>query len=139
LAMYHLIHSLDTTRLVISNDGWELTKTDICAIHNYNHGHKDEVEKYNEFRSSLSTTENLLHSRPAGRRIYTDGFEHGGEPILLTEFGGIGYKVGEENGWGYTSVTNEEDYLADYERVMKAVYESSSLHGYCYTQLTDVE
>ncbi|MCM3440355.1 glycoside hydrolase family 2 protein [Metabacillus halosaccharovorans] len=138
-AMYHLIHSLDTTRLVISNDGWELTKTDICAIHNYNHGQKDEVEKYNEFRNSLRTTENLLLSRPAGREIYTKGYHHSGEPILLTEFGGIGYKVGYDSGWGYTSVTNEEDFLADYERVMKAVYESSALHGYCYTQLTDVE
>lgn len=139
LAMYHLIHSLDTTRLVISNDGWELTKTDICAIHNYNHGQKDEIEKYNEFRNSLQTTDDLLHSRPAGRRIYTKGYEHCGEPILLTEFGGIGYKVGGDNGWGYTSVTNEEDYLEDYERVMKAVYESSALYGFCYTQLTDVE
>jgi beta-galactosidase/beta-glucuronidase len=139
LAMYHLVHSLDTTRLVISNDGWELTKTDICAIHNYNHGQKDEVEKYNFFRHSLSTLEELLHSRPAGRKIYTEGFTHLGEPILLTEFGGIGYKVGNDSGWGYTSVNNEQEYLSDYNRVMSAVYESSSLHGYCYTQLTDVE
>lgn len=139
VAMYHLIHSLDTTRLVISNDGWELTKTDICAIHNYNHGQKDEIEKYNEFRKSVLNKENLLNSRPAGRRVYTEGFEHCDEPILLTEFGGIGYKFGNASGWGYTSVTNEEDYIADYERVLKAIYESSSLHGFCYTQLTDVE
>jgi len=139
LALYHLIHSLDKTRLVVSNDGWEMTKTDICAIHNYNHGHKEEVEKYNEFRHSLSTTDHLLHSKPAGRGIYAQGFHHCGEPILLTEFGGIGFKVGDESGWGYTSVSNEEEYIADYERVMKAVYESQSLHGFCYTQLTDVE
>lgn len=139
LAMYHLIHSLDTTRLVISNDGWELTKTDICAIHNYNHGQKEEAEKYEHFKSSLSTSEKLLHSRPAGRRIYTEGFSHQGEPILLTEFGGIGFKAGEESGWGYTSVTNAEDFLNDYKRVMEGVYASKSLHGYCYTQLTDVE
>ncbi|MFU1794935.1 glycoside hydrolase family 2 protein [Paenibacillus azoreducens] len=139
VAMYHLIHSLDTTRLVISNDGWELTKTDICAIHNYNHGQLNENEKYNEFRNALLNKENLLNSRPAGRRIYTEGFNHCGEPILLTEFGGIGFKLNNENGWGYTTVKNEEEYLADYERVMKAVYESNSLHGYCYTQLTDVE
>jgi beta-galactosidase/beta-glucuronidase len=139
VAMYHLIHSLDTTRLVISNDGWELTKTDICAIHNYNHGRKDEVEKYNEFQNSVLNKENLLKSRPAGRRIYTKGFDHSGEPILLTEFGGIGYKVGDESGWGYTSVSNEEDYIVDYERVLKAIFDSHSLHGFCYTQLTDVE
>ncbi|MED3622614.1 glycoside hydrolase family 2 protein [Neobacillus thermocopriae] len=139
LAMYHLIHSLDPTRLVISNDGWELTVTDICAIHNYNHGSSDEKEKYEAFKESLATKENLLRSKPANRGIYADGFEHNGEPILLTEFGGIGFKVGENNGWGYTSVKDEQEFIADYRRVMEAVYASQALHGYCYTQLTDVE
>ncbi|MFT4414382.1 glycoside hydrolase family 2 protein [Fredinandcohnia humi] len=138
-AMYHLIHSLDTTRLVISNDGWELTQTDICAVHNYNHGSADEKAKYEVFKESLSTKEEILKSKPALRGIYADGFEHQGEPILLTEFGGIGFKVGEESGWGYTSVKNEEEFVADYRRVMEAVYASKVLHGYCYTQLTDVE
>ncbi|GBF10437.1 MAG: glycoside hydrolase family 2 protein [Tepidibacillus sp.] len=139
LAMYHLIHSYDPTRLVISNDGWELTKTDICAVHNYNHGSEDEKEKYEAFKESLSTKDAILHSQPARRRIYANGFEHQGEPILLTEFGGIGFKVGEDAGWGYTSVKNEQEFVADYRRVLEAVYASKILHGFCYTQLTDVE
>ncbi|MFP7446492.1 glycoside hydrolase family 2 protein [Bacillus sp. MMSF_3328] len=139
LALYHLIHSLDTTRLVISNDGWELTRTDICAIHNYNHGSAEEKAKYLAFKESLSTKESLLKSMPALRGIYADGFKHRGEPIILTEFGGIGFKVGEDSGWGYTSVKNEEEFVGDYKRVMEAVYASEALHGYCYTQLTDVE
>ncbi|PLR76867.1 glycoside hydrolase family 2 [Bacillus sp. V3-13] len=139
LAMYHLIHSIDPTRLVISNDGWELTKTDICAIHNYNHGNKDEMEKYKKFKEDLSTRELVLASMPARRSIYANGFEHEGAPILLTEFGGIGFKVGDEAGWGYTSVASVEDFLFDYKRIMEAVYHSQVLYGYCYTQLTDVE
>ncbi|MFJ5714148.1 glycoside hydrolase family 2 protein [Neobacillus sp. NPDC093127] len=139
LAMYHLIHSLDPSRLVISNDGWELTRTDICAIHNYNHGNKDEKAKYEVYKEELSTKETILRSQPALRGIYANGFENQGEPILLTEFGGIGYKAGEDSGWGYTSVKNAEDFVADYRRVMEAVYASKVLHGYCYTQLTDVE
>lgn len=138
-AMYHLIHSLDSTRMVISNDGWELTTTDICAVHNYNHGSADETAKYEAFKEAISTKEEVLASKPALRGIYADGFEHQGEPILLTEFGGIGFKVGEDSGWGYTSVKNEEEFIADYRRVMEAVYASKVLHGYCYTQLTDVE
>ena len=139
LAMYHMIKSLDTTRLVISNDGWEMTKTDICAIHNYNHGQADEVEKYAYYKEVLETKEEILNAKPADRNIYTGEYTHQGEPILLTEFGGVGYKVGEEVGWGYTSVTNEKDYLEDYKRIMEAVFASNILHGYCYTQLTDVE
>ncbi|MFP7476931.1 glycoside hydrolase family 2 protein [Terribacillus saccharophilus] len=139
LAMYHLIHSLDPTRLVISNDGWELTRSDICAIHNYNHGSGEEKAKYQLFKNSLATKESILHAQPALRGIYADGFEHQGEPILLTEFGGVGYKVGEDSGWGYTSVKSEKEFVEDYRRIMEAVYSSDILHGYCYTQLTDVE
>jgi beta-galactosidase/beta-glucuronidase len=139
LAMYHLVKSLDATRLVISNDGWELTRSDICAIHNYNHGNDNEKAKYEHYKESISTKEQLLQSQPAKRKIYANGFEHQGEPIILTEFGGIGFKVGEDAGWGYTSVTGSDEFRADYQRIMEAVYASKALHGYCYTQLTDVE
>jgi hypothetical protein len=139
LAMYHLVHSLDPTRLVISNDGWELTKSDICAVHNYTHGNKDEKAKYEAFKESLATKESILASQPAKRKIYANGFEHQGEPIILTEFGGIGFKIGEDAGWGYTSVSGAEDFINDYKRIMEAVYGSQALHGFCYTQLTDVE
>lgn len=139
LAMYHLIKSIDTTRLVISNDGWEMTTTDICAIHNYNHGGKDELRKQEVFKESIVSKKNILQSQPAKRSIYANGFEYKGEPIMLTEFGGIAYKVGENTGWGYTSVSGAEEFLTDYKRVLEHVYNSKVLHGYCYTQLTDVE
>lgn len=45
IGMYYLLKSLDATRLVISNDGWEMTKSDICAIHNYNHGSSSEPDQ----------------------------------------------------------------------------------------------
>lgn len=138
-AMYHYIHSIDETRLVVSNDGWEMTKTDICAIHNYMHGQKNEKEKYNEYKQMLSTKENLISYPSTAWQIYAKGFSHQGEPIILTEFGGIGYDVSGEKGWGYTSVNNEDEFLDDYGRIMDAVYASNGLWGYCYTQLTDVE
>ncbi|PZE20052.1 glycoside hydrolase family 2 protein [Paenibacillus xerothermodurans] len=143
LAMYHLIKSLDPTRPVISNDGWELTQSDICAVHNYNHGEPEETDKYAYFKQSLSTKEHILRSRPARRGVYANGFSHRGEPILLTEFGGIAYRAGADSdsdkGWGYTSVTTGEDFLREYRRVIEAVYASQAIHGFCYTQLTDVE
>ena len=139
LGLYHLIKSLDATRLVISNDGWEMTKTDICAVHNYNHGNKDEKAKYEYFIESLKTKGSILASKPARRDLYVKGFSHEGEPILLTEFGGISLVVGESAGWGYTAASNVGEYVEEYKRVMEAVCASKVLHGYCYTQLTDVE
>ncbi|MCL2016379.1 MAG: glycoside hydrolase family 2 [Defluviitaleaceae bacterium] len=142
LGLYYTIKSLDKTRLVISNDGWEMTKTDICAVHNYNHGNAAEPEKYAYYKASLYDKCSILSARPAAREIFVTGFLHKNEPILLTEFGGIAYKTEEtakKGDWGYTSATTEEEFLADYSRIMQAVYESKILHGFCYTQLTDVE
>jgi beta-galactosidase/beta-glucuronidase len=137
--MYHYIHSIDTTRLVISNDGWDATETDICAIHNYSHGSKAEKQKYQVFKETLRTKEKIIYHPSTSRDIYAQGFENKGEPILLTEFGGIGFDVSGQPGWGYTSVENVEEYLEDYRRIMEAVFASEILWGYCYTQLTDVE
>lgn len=137
--LYHLIHALDKTRLVISNDGWEMTKTDICAIHNYNHGTKEEIKKYDWFKETVATKENLIMYPPGKWAIYAKGYQYQGEPIMLTEFGGIGYKVSKQNGWGYTSVQSSEEFVAEYQRIMAAIYASKGLWGFCYTQLTDVE
>ncbi len=137
--MYHYIHSLDTTRLVISNDGWAMTETDICAIHNYAHGNPDEKEKYEFFTNTLRTKENILAYSSAAWDIYAKGFDNKGEPVLLTEFGGIGFDVSGQPGWGYTSVSTKEEFISEYGRIMEALYASEVLFGYCYTQLTDVE
>ena len=77
-------------------------------------------------------------SEPNRRKIYCPGFQHQDVPILLTEFGGIGYDTGAQ-GWGYTNAANEAEFIQDYQRVIDAVYQSEILHGFCYTQLTDVE
>lgn len=139
LALYYNVRSMDSTRLVVSNDGWELTKTDICSIHNYAHGEKDDIGTQQEFRKSLSDIENILKAQPAGRQIYADGFSYEGEPILLTEFGGLAYRKDEEKGWGYTTIENEEEFLETYGRILKDIRDSEVIFGFCYTQLCDVE
>lgn len=137
--MYHLIHSLDETRLVISNDGWEMTETDICAIHNYRHGAPGDAQEAADYEAMLADAEALIASRPAGKRIFAQGFDWQGQPILLTEFGGIGYDVSGEPGWGYTSVTNADTYVSEYRRLLTAIAASTGLAGFCYTQICDVE
>ena len=138
-AMYNYIHSLDTTRLVISNDGWAATETDIVAIHNYQHGHENEEKKSNYFKESISTREKLLKNISTPWPNFANGFTYKNQPILLTEFGGIGFDVSGQPGWGYTSVKNASEFVNDYKRIMDAVYSSTGLWGYCYTQITDVE
>lgn len=137
--LYHYIHALDTTRLVISNDGWSATETDIVATHNYAHGEKEETEKYEYFKDSLSTRAKLLEKNDTLWPVFASGFHYENQPIILTEFGGIGFDVSNKSGWGYTSVQSEDEFVEEYRRVVSAVLASKGLWGFCYTQITDVE
>ena len=137
-ALYHTIKSLDQSRPVISNDGWEMTVTDIVAIHSYSHGGSQDNKQHAVFQESL-TPENILLGSHAARPIFLEGYQHENQPIVLTEFGGIAYKADSASGWGYSMVKDEAELLSDLERVVSTVKASKAIHGYCYTQLTDVE
>ncbi|MBM7551510.1 glycoside hydrolase family 2 protein [Thalassobacillus pellis] len=132
LAMYHLTKSLDATRPVIANDGWEHVKSDILSIHDYE-GEKEVLK--NRYKS----LESILSFMPSDRHLYIPGFSYDGEPIHVSEFGGIAFESGSQKGWGYTSASNEEDFIRRYEDVVSALLESPLVQGFCYTQLTDVE
>jgi beta-galactosidase/beta-glucuronidase len=95
LALYHLTRSLDPTRSVVSNDGWEHAITDLCTIHDYR-----DAEALTK---NYATPQSAVDAEPADRPLYVPGYAYRGEPILITEFGGIAYS-GDEEGWGYSTV-----------------------------------
>ena len=107
-ALYHLTKTLDPTRPVIGNDGWESAATDIIGIHDYDADPEHICASATEPRSSVSNySKNAVR---AARILTLDGYPHRGQPIMLTEFGGIAYDkrraAGVENAWGY-SVAHE--------------------------------
>lgn len=131
-ALYHLVRSLDISRLVISNDGWEHARTDLLTIHDYEGSGEILTDRY-------STLEKILSARPARRDLYALSFAYSGEPILVTEFGGIAYQKDAQQGWGYTTASEDGDFVARYRAVTDALLASPHVQGFCYTQLTDVE
>ena len=52
-SLYHMAHSFDDTRPVISNDGWENAQTDICAFHSYKHGKRNDMKQQQFFKTAL--------------------------------------------------------------------------------------
>lgn len=140
MSLYEMIHSLDASRLVISNDGWEHCTTDLLTVHNYGHGEKEDKERYLKFAKDLSTRDEILKFSCISRFILNPGFEDHGQPILLSEFGGVAFKKDAHGkAWGYTTCQNEEEYEADLRRIYAAIAKSTCIQGICYTQLTDVE
>ncbi|MCR4694307.1 MAG: glycoside hydrolase family 2 [Pseudobutyrivibrio sp.] len=139
-ALYHYLHAADPTRLVISNDGWEQTDTDVCAIHNYEHGDPGTLRA--EIFEKMFSSRKELVGHPCGVwDVYAKGTKDQGAPIVLSEFGGIGYTPNQNKGedWGYTRVNSEQAYVEEYKRILDVVLDSPVLAGFCYTQLTDVE
>ncbi|KAA9003980.1 glycoside hydrolase family 2 [Paenibacillus spiritus] len=132
LAMYHLTKSLDETRLVVSNDGWEMVDTDLFNIHDYEW--REEV-----LQRRYADTEAAVSAYPGNRKLAVEGYPYRGQPILVTEFGGVAYKKNEWEGWGYSGADSDEDFEARLRAVIGPMLRSPVVQGYCYTQLTDVE
>jgi hypothetical protein len=133
-SMYHLTKSLDPTRPVIGNDGWEMVETDIVAIHDYHHDPRVIDERYANDAATIEKT--LRLERPGHRLLFLEGLQRDERPIMLTEFGGIKLSP-DESAWGYSVARSEEELKDLYVNLMAVINRLPLLAGYCYTQFTD--
>ncbi|MBE6727327.1 MAG: glycoside hydrolase family 2 [Ruminococcaceae bacterium] len=132
---YFTVKSMDPTRFVISNDGWQQTETDLVTIHDYS-AYGDEIfDRYNN-TAGYEIGENPV----AGQRrfAFAEGHSYSGQPVMLTEFGGISYAA--DGGWGYNDkVKTEEEFIERFKSLTHAIRKIPYMTGYCFTQFTDVE
>ncbi len=131
-SLYYLCKTLDPSRLVSTNDGWEnLNPTDIITIHDYRTLTDDLISYYGD-ASFLKNG-----SGRTGHPYMLPGEEYKGQPIMMTEFGGK--RSNASAGWGYDDA--ELDGKTFKDAVNDDIKRAESLKlfsGYCYTQLTDV-
>jgi beta-galactosidase/beta-glucuronidase len=137
--LYHLTRTLDATRPVIGNDGWEASATDILGIHDYDCDPEKLQARY-EVTDPVRTL--FDQRRPGGRILTLDGFPHRGQPIVLTEFGGIAYdpkhrEDADKHTWGYSRAHTAESFLSLYRRLLTVVNTTFMFSGFCYTQFAD--
>jgi beta-galactosidase/beta-glucuronidase len=132
--LYHLVAALDSSRPIVGNDGWEHAATDLLTIHDYASDPATLASRYGEYGWLIETVDRV---RPAGRAIVLGDHPYAGQPVLLTEFGGIGYAEQKEGTWGYTRATSPRDLADAYARLLETVRALAPLSGFCYTQFTD--
>lgn len=136
-ALYHLTRTLDATRPVIGNDGWEASATDILGIHDYD----ADPERIRARYGSSAQQELFDRRRPGGRILTLDGYPHRGQPIVLTEFGGIAYDKARSKGvssvWGYSKSDSDVEFLSAYQKLLEVVNGTAMFSGFCYTQFAD--
>ena len=132
-ALYHLTRTLDATRPVIGNDGWESVATDIIGIHDYD-DRPDRMAK--RYHADEVLPRLFKRERPGGRLLVLEGQTHGDQPLMLTEFGGIAYSP-DKRTWGYARAASPEEFGRRYRDLLEVVRELQVFSGFCYTQFAD--
>jgi beta-galactosidase/beta-glucuronidase len=136
-ALYALTKSLDGTRLVIDNEGWEHTDSvDLLALHDYLRTGDSLYTRYKDLGEPDAPIPD--NARPA----LLPGFSYYGAPIYLSEMGGFEYPPrGVEVPEGARSDI-EKSAEAELERLRglyAAIARIPAIRGICFTELTDVE
>ena len=134
-ALYHLTKTLDPTRVVIGNDGWEAVATDVVTIHDYDSDPQRLARRYASNGEGVAGL--LREERPGHKVLALEGFNYSNQPIMLTEFGGIAFSPDRSHTWGYSRVENGADLARRYYNLLAAVRGLPLLAGFCYTQFAD--
>lgn len=132
-ALYHLTHTLDSTRPVVGNDGWESVATDVIGIHDYD---PDPERLKRRYHADEALPRLFSRERPGGRLLVLAGDAHTDLPIVLSECGGIALTT-TDGSWGYSIATTGEAFATMYARLMEALHSIGLFSGFCYTQFAD--
>lgn len=134
VAIYHLTKAFDSMRPVIVNDGWEHTISDILTLHDYEELGEVLSIRYASKEDMVGSDRSFNNSKYA----FAQGYEYKGQPILMSEYGGIAFNSNE--GWGYgKQVKTEEQFIERFRSITQAIKDLPYMVGFCYTQITDVQ
>ncbi len=132
--MYQVTRTLDPTRPLITNDGWEHCGSDILTLHSYQH---DPQKLTADWQKAQTNQPCGILKKPFNLKPS----ETGDRPLLLSEFGGISYLDSPERveHWGYEEeVRDQKEFAALLTQIFNTVYSFDRNTGYCYTQFADV-
>ncbi len=125
--VYRVTKALDTTRPVIDTSGNYHVETDIHDVHDYEQNPEAFAALYGPGTAPI-------HERFEKRQRYN------GQPVFVSEYGGIWWSDTEKAGWGYGQrPQSREEFLARLKGLTDALLDNPDHCGLCYTQLTDVE
>ncbi|KAL2203187.1 family 2 glycoside hydrolase [Sarocladium strictum] len=146
-SLYYATKTLDPTRSINDNCGWEHVLTDLTTFHDYADG--PELAK-------TAASLQAITDKKAGRAMFCERLtdeeaeikHRTGAPVMCTEFGGVNIappsaaETATDGGaaeWGYTTAKDAGDLLHRFEKLIHAVTRGGYCCAFVYTQLTDIE
>lgn len=128
---YKMTKLYDRTRPCVDASGnYHIDKKEIHDVHDY----EQDPEKFREYYAHID--EGIVDDQ-IGRKE-RNSQPYFGEPIYVSEYGGIRWSEGE--GWGYGNAPKTvEEFVDRYCRLTDILIQNPSIMGLCYTQLYDVE
>ena len=136
-AIYYLTRSFDSMRPIITNDGWEHTISDILTLHDYEEDGDVFFDRYDGHLEEIG--ENTVYHSD-WRSAMAEGYAYDGQPVIISEFGGIAFSGGSAGSWGYgNTVDTEEAFLERFDKITTAIKKLPYVCGFCYTQVSDVQ
>jgi len=134
--VYGVTKAMDIMRPVITNDGWEHTCSDIITLHDYQQDSRLFAKVFAD-RAKILNNEGTMSQ---GKFPFAEDWRYQGQPVLISEYGGIAIAGRDEDGWGYGERVKDEAGLVErYGALTKAIMDMEYVCGYCYTQVTDVQ
>ncbi len=135
-ALADLTRAVDPTRPVVGNDGWEQLGTDLLTVHDYEGDGRVLARTYADADARRDI---VTGTAPSGHPQLVGGAQDAGQPVMLTEFGGVSFQPDgpRPDGWGYTAAADAEDWVARLTALYDGVRAGGLLAGSCYTQLAD--
>ncbi len=132
--VYSFTKHLDVTRPCIDTSGGFHMVTDIFDVHDYDQNPETFKAHYDDY----NVTGELYDVRNINNKREVETY--GGEPIFMSEYGGIQWNTDGNAGWGYGQAPKSpEEFIARYKGLTDAMLDNPSMLGFCYTQLYDIE
>lgn len=140
-SVYRITKLYDKTRPCIETSGnYQLDKREIYDVHDY----EQDPDKFKEYYAHID--EGIVNGQVTrlvcnelGNK-FKDLHPYFGEPVFISEYGGIRWAPEKENAWGYGDAPKtEEEFIDRYCRLADALIDNPRIMGLCYTQLYDVE
>ncbi len=132
-SVYRITKLYDKTRPCIDVSGnYHIEHKEIHDVHDYEQDTEKFATYYAEIEKGIVMDQ--IERKEKGVQPYH------GEPVFVSEYGGIKWAPDSVNGWGYGNAPKTEDeFIERYCTLTDILISNPNIMGICYTQLYDVE